>query len=273
MAGFDDMDLGKADAGSILPSPVDMDEATEEVLRLHLDKFEGPLEVLLYLIRAQEVDVFDIPIAKITDQYLQFLEMMREQDLDVAGEFLVMAATLIQIKSKMLLPAELDDGEEEPIEEEDPRLELVEKLIEYRKYRTAAQRLESLEEIRANWYARNAKPELEPGPVEEEYLEVTLYDLIQAFRGVLRFFPGGLVETIQPEQYSVEAKIDHIEHVLGEKGSIGWTDLVRECANRVELVCCFLAVLELCRMGRLRIHQHRTFEEIRLFAPREDASG
>jgi segregation and condensation protein A len=241
-------------------------------LRLHLDRFEGPLEVLLYLIKSQEIDIFDIPILKITEQYLRFLDLMEEEDLEVTGDFLVMAATLIQIKSRMLLPAELDTEQDEDLDEEDPRLELVEKLLEYRRYREVSERLQRLEDARAEWYARNAKPTLEPADhEEEELLEVNLYDLIQAFRGYLRFFVEEAVHTVQGEGASVDEKIEHIEGRLAADGSVSWTDLLKECRSRMELICCFLAILELCRMGRLRAHQHRTFEDIRLFPVTESA--
>ncbi|MFO7975524.1 MAG: segregation/condensation protein A [Candidatus Hydrogenedentota bacterium] len=245
-----------------------VDAATDEVLRLHLDMFEGPFEVLLYLIKAQEIDIFDIPIVTITDQYLRFLEMMREEDLDVTGEFLVMAATLIQIKSRMLLPPDPDaEEEEEDLEEEDPRIELVEKLIEYRRFRDVAQRLEYLENERARWFVRNSPPEIEPDEdEEEEFLEVSLYDLIEAFRGVIRFFSDDLFHAVEPEQTSVDEKIEYIENRLESEGSLAWTDLLGECRSRIELVCSFLAILELCRMGRLRAHQHGAFGDIRLFA-------
>lgn len=248
-----------------------VDEATDEVLRLHLEKFEGPLEVLLYLIRSQEIDILDIPILKITEQYLRFLELLREENLDVTGEFLVMAATLIQIKSRMLLPADMETEEEEDLDEEDPRLELVEKLLEYRKFREVTERLQLLEEERQRWYAREVKPVFEkPSEEEEELLEVTLHDLIQAFRGVLRYFTEDLVHTIEGESASVDEKIEYIEDRLTREGSIAWTDIFKQCRSRIELVCCFLAILEMCRMGRLRAHQHHAFDEIRLFPPAEE---
>lgn len=251
-----------------------VDEATESVLRLHLDEFEGPLEVLLYLIKAQEIDVFDIPIVKITEQYLRFLEIMREGNLDVTGEFLVMAATLIQIKSKMLLPDDAETGDEEPIDEEDPRLELVEKLIEYRRYRDIAARLQRLEEERENWYTRNVRAEVEPDPEqEEELIELSLFDLVEAFRGVLRYFTEDIVHTVVGEGASVDEKIAEIEERLGEEGSVAWSDLFRSCRSRIELVCAFLAILELIRMGRVRAHQKDAFEEIRLFPSREEMSA
>ncbi len=247
-----------------------VDEVTDEVLRLHLDKFEGPLEVLLYLIRSQEIDILDIPIVKITEQYLRFLKLMREEDLEVTGEFLVMAATLIQIKSRMLLPADLDSEEEEDFEEEDPRLELVEKLLEYRRYREVTERLHFLQEERERWFARSLKPSIEKSDDEEELLEVNLYDLIQAFRGVLRFFTDDLVHTVEGDGASVDEKIEYIEDRLAAEGSIAWSDVFKTCKSRIALVCCFLAILELCRMGRLRAHQHHAFDEIRLFPPAEN---
>ena len=240
-----------------------VDEATDEVLRLHLDNFEGPFEVLLYLIKSQEIDIFDIPILKITDQYLRFLELLREEDLDIAGDFLVMAATLIQIKSKMLLPADLDMDEEE-IEEEDPRLELVEKLLEYRRYRAVTERMDALQAERARWFTRAVKPEIEE--VEEEYTEVSLYDLIQAFRGVLRFITDGRAHTVAGEGHSIDEKIEWIQELLAERKSIAWTEIFKDCKSRLELICCFLAILELCRMDRVRARQQRTFGDIRLFA-------
>ncbi|HPO13412.1 MAG TPA: segregation/condensation protein A [Candidatus Hydrogenedentes bacterium] len=243
--------------------------AASEVLRLKLDKFEGPFEVLLYLIRSQEIDIFDIPIVKVTEQYLSFLEMMEGENLDIAGEFLVMAATLIQIKSKMILPIETVDEEEEELEEEDPRLELVEKLLEYRKFRDLARRLGDLGETQMNRYGRAVKPKIERAE-EEEYFEVSLYDLARALRSILRFITDRAIHEIAGEEASVEEKIDVISNWLAERESVTWTELFRACKTRVEVVCCLLAILELCRMGRIRAHQHRAFGDIRIFA-RPDA--
>lgn len=256
------------------PGAFIVDEATDEALRLHLDAFEGPFDILLYLIKSQEIDIFDIPILKITEQYLRFLEVLREENLDVTGEFLVMAATLIQIKSKMLLPADADVEEDEEVEEEDPRLELVEKLIEYRRYRDITEKLQMLENARNEWFTRNAKVTIEPEPEDEEedMLEVSIYDLIEAFRGVLRYITDDLQHTVQTEGASVDEKIEYIQTELADKGSLGWTELFRTCRSRVELVCCFLAILELCRMGRLRAQQHSAFDEIRLFLVEGEAA-
>jgi len=241
-----------------------VDRATDETMRLHLDRFEGPLEVLLYLIKSQEIDIFDIPISIITDQYLAFIELMHEENLEVAGDYLVLAATLIQIKSKMLIPDDIDEDDEE-IDEEDPRLELVEKLIAYRKYRDVAARLSTLEEERANWYTRNVKPKIEAVDDDNEYLEVSLYDLIQAFKTSIRYLAEDVSHVVEGENCSVDEKIEHLQRMLDVNESIAWTDIFKECANRIELVCSFLAILELCRMGAIRAHQHTTYGDIRVF--------
>lgn len=244
---------------------VPIDQLSDQALRIQLDKFEGPFEVLLYLIRSQEIDIFDIPIVKVTEQYLRFLELLREENLDVAGDFLVMAATLIQIKSRMILPVEIEEAEEE-IEEEDPRLELVEKLLEYRKFRDLTHVLTVLEERAGDQFGRRVKPKVEAVEDEDEILDIGLYDLIKAVRRVLRYVGEAYIHEVQGEGASVDEKIAFIEQKLQEQDSLSWTELFESSRTKVELVCCLLAILELCRMHRIRVHQQRTFGEIRLFA-------
>lgn len=249
-----------------------INEAADEVLRLQLDLFEGPFEVLLYLIKTQEIDIFDIPIVQVTEQYLRFLEMMREENLDLAGEFLVMAATLIQIKARMILPVEAEGDEEEEIEEEDPRLELVEKLLEYRKFRDLGERLGGLEEARADCYPRFAKPEVEI--IEEEELsDISLYDLVQAIRNVLRYVREPYIQRVQAETYSVEQAITRLENLLEERKSVTWSELYTSTDDRLEQICLFLAILELCRMRRIRAHQYRAFGDIRIFPHSPEEAG
>ena len=246
--------------------------ALKEALRIKLDQFEGPFEVLLYLIRTQEIDIFDIPIVRVTEQYLEFLDLLHEKDLDIAGEFIVMAATLIQIKSKMILPLDLDDEEEE-VEEEDPRLELVEKLLEYRKYRELCDHLGDLYEARQDSFGRRIKPSYEITDDGED-LEVSLYDLIKAIRGVLRFITELPIHQVEMESSSVDEKIDEIASLLESQESITWTELFKRSKSKTELVCSLLAILELCRMNRIRAHQHGSYGEIRIFArdPEEEAT-
>ena len=244
------------------------DALSAETLRLKLEEFEGPFEVLLYLIKEQEIDIFDIPIVQVTEQYLQFLDLLRIEQINIAGDFLVLAATLIQIKSRMILPIEIDQDEEEEIEEEDPRLELVMKLLEYRKYRDLAALLGERQEQQADMFGRRVKPSYEPGEdgEEEELLEVSLYDLTRSVRVMLRFLMGEASHRVFLESASVDEKIARIEDLLEKAESVSWTELSRECTNSMENVCCLLAILELCRMYRIRAHQHGAFEEIRLFA-------
>jgi segregation and condensation protein A len=250
-----------------------VDAATDAVLRLHLDEFDGPLEVLLYLIKAQEIDIFDIPVLQITEQYLKFLELMEHENLEVAGDYLVIAATLIQIKSKMLIPVEIDDEEEE-FDDDDPRMELVEKLIAYRMYREVSDRLKLLEAERSNWYTRNAKPsvkDLGPDP-NAEYIDATMFDLSMAFKNVLRFMKEEQFHEVEEDESSVDEKVDYIQAVLDMQESVEWEDLVKVCKGRVEVICTFLAILELCRMNLITLNQHASYGNIRLF-PRQPESA
>lgn len=238
-----------------------------DTLRLQLDQFEGPFEVLLYLIKEQEIDIFDIPIVQVTQQYLQFLDLLHTEHLDVAGDFLVLAATLIQIKSRMILPVDVEQDDEEEMEEEDPRLDLVEKLLEYRRFRDFAQLLGAREERWGDIFARRVKLTFEPEEDdEEELVDVSLYDLMKSVRGMIRFLMGEVSHHVQLESASVDEKITQIENMLEARDSVSWTDLCELSSNRIELVCSLLAILELCRMQRVRVRQHGPFGEIRLFA-------
>ena len=248
-------------------APIDDGNPLAQTLpRIELDQFEGPFDVLLYLIRTQELDIFDIPILKITEQYLLFLEQMEGQQLDMAGEFIVMAATLIQIKSRMLIPVEIEAEEEDEIIEEDPRLELVEKLLEYRKFRDYSLALGRRFEVADNQFGRRVKPQFEKDPDEEELVDISLYDLMTALRNTLRYLLEKPIHEVFAEGSSIEDKISRIEELLESEDSVAWSQLAKESRSRVEIVCCLLAILELCRMRRVRAHQHEAFGEVRLFA-------
>ena len=185
-----------------------------DAMRLQLDQFEGPFEVLLFLINEQEIDIFDIPILQVTEQYLGFLDMLRIEQLDIAGDFLVLAATLIQIKSRMILAAEMEQDDEEEIEEEDPRLDLVIKLLEYRKFRDLAQLLGDLEEGQSDCFGRRVKPLYIRDDSEEEFFDVSLYDLMSSLRGMLRFLLGESLHTVTREEASVDEKFSSLECLL-----------------------------------------------------------
>ncbi len=232
------------------------DTLSKDTLKLKLEQFEGPFEILLYLIREQEIDIFDIPILKITEQYLEILDLMKERQLEIAGDFLVMAATLIQIKSRLLLPPDTD--EEEEVEEEDPRLELVERLLEYRKFKELGKKLGGLEEQQYDYIPRKFPSYLEPS-VQEEWVEVTLADLIKAIKRVLRYLLEPSIQWIELEKYTVEEKINEIWNVLSEQQNISSTELLKECKTTIEKVCVILAILELCRQRKISFHQQQPY--------------
>lgn len=211
--------------------------------QIKLEMFEGPLDLLLHLIREHQLDILDIPIATITDEYLRHLALMQELDLDVAGEFLVMAATLIHIKSRMLLPPdELAEGEE--VEENDPRAELVDRLLEYKKFKEAAQTLGVLEGEQMLLHRRGAPAiDLEvEGP-----LEVSMYELLRAFRDVLSRASTPAALEITPEQLSVGQRIVSLLDRLAAESPVEFTALFTGSVQRVEIIVTFLALLELLR--------------------------
>jgi segregation and condensation protein A len=225
-----------------------------------LEGFEGPLDLLLHLIQKNELDIFNIPIALVTEQYLEYLQLMKVVNLDVAGEYLLMASTLLHIKSKMLLPKSLE-GEEE---EEDPRAELVRRLLEYQQYKQAAGELEKRPMLDRDVFIRLMAPELEEVP-EEERIEVNLFELLEAFRQVLERVKLESVHEVILEHLSVEDKIQEILTLLGrENRSMAFHRLFPEQASRRVVVITLLAILELVKMKRIRIFQLVPFETIRV---------
>ncbi len=226
-----------------------------------LEGFEGPLDLLLHLIQKNELDIFNIPIALITGQYLEYLQLMKVLNLDIAGEYLLMASTLLHIKSRMLLPKS-SEGEEET--EEDPRAELMRRLLEYQRYKEAALELEKRPLLDRDVFIRlmPAGPEEEP---EEEKVEVNLLELIEAFRKMLeRVKPEGVHEVVL-EPISVEDKIEEILALLErENRSVAFHRLFPEQVSRRVVVVTLLAILELVKMKRIRIFQMTPFETIRV---------
>jgi len=231
-----------------------------------LEGFEGPLDLLLHLIQKNELDIFNIPIALITEQYLEYLQLIKVLNLDIAGEYLLMASTLLHIKSKMLLPKS-SEGEEEEEEEEDPRAELVRRLLEYQKYKKAALDLEKRPLLDRDVFIRlvTAAPEEEP---EEERIEVDLFELLEAFRKVLERVKPETVHEVILEHLSVEDKIQEIMTLLErENRSMAFHRLFPEQASRRVVVITLLAILELVKMKRIRIFQLTPFETIRISPP------
>lgn len=229
-----------------------------------LENFEGPLDLLLHLIKKNEINVYDIPMALITDQYLVYLELMQELDLDVAGEFLVMAATLIHIKSRMLVPRIEDEDEAEEIE--DPRDALVRRLLEHQKYKAAAELLHERETVRsAQWIRPDERiSDLVDGEIERE-LEVDLFSLLKAFQSVLaraQLRPGIPVPELQ---LSIEERIEQILEKLSDSKARGFNELFNEDVNRQDLITTFLALLEMIRLKLIRVFQGGTLDPIRIY--------
>jgi segregation and condensation protein A len=240
-------------------------ESAFEAYPVRLGPFEGPLDLLIHLIKKNEVNVYDIPIALITDQYLEYLSLMRELNLDVAGEFLVMAATLIHIKSRMLLPRptpeQIVDGEEE-----DPREALVRRLLEHQRFKAAAELLHDRETLRRAQFHRpdNVVAEI-AGEAPEPELEVDLFSLLAAFRSVLdraRHRPKVL---LPPEQISIEQRIEQLLERLSETEAVGFEDLFADVNSRGDLIVTFLALLEMIRLKLIRAFQSGAFGPIRVY--------
>ncbi len=236
---------------------------------VRLEGFEGPLDLLLHLIRKNRFDIYDIPIARILEEYLGILEVMRELDLDVAGDFLVMAATLAQIKSRMLLPAPEPDAADEE-EGEDPRAELVRRLVEYERARAAALELEERPLLGRDVFARDWRaPELDEIEGPEPPVEADLFQLLVAFRALLEEAPEEFVEEVVRQRVSIRDAIQEIlerfERLPAGTG-MGFRDLFPPRPGRDRVVATFLALLELMRLRAVRAVQVAAFGEIRLYA-------
>ncbi|MGD2124748.1 MAG: segregation/condensation protein A [Desulfobacteraceae bacterium] len=228
---------------------------------VRLEIFQGPLELLLHLIRKNEVDIFDIPIAKITDQYLEYLDMMRALNISVAGDFLVMASTLIHIKSKMLLPG----AEEE--EEEDPRVEITRPLLEYLRFREIAGELTERELLDRDVFARQLSAELTSQfQGEEPPMNISLFQLIDAFKKIVDQNLPGVQLKFQLDKWSLKEKTTYILDQLKAHEALYFQDLFREDRTISEFIITFLALLELVQMRLIRIFQTHQDADIRLEA-------
>jgi segregation and condensation protein A len=242
-------------------------EVSTHSYQVRVEAFEGPLDLLLHLIRKNQVDIYDIPITDITGQYLQHLALMKELNLDVAGDFLVMASTLLQIKSRLLLPSYVDDegGAEE---EEDPRLELVRKLLEYERYRDAASLLDSRLVLGRDIFTSSvAAAQLPPADAEAGALEaMDIYALVDAFQQVLASLPADLAHEVRGDNFRVADRMADILSLLQERSMLTVQELCEGMAARDYVVATFLAVLELCKMRLLRIGQQRLYGTITIMA-------
>lgn len=236
-----------------------------EEYKVKLEVFEGPLDLLLYLIKRDEVDIYDISIERITKQYLEYMSAFQVLNIEVAGEFIVMAANLLYIKSRMLLPKDQQMAEEDA-EEDDPRWELIRQLIEYKKFKEAANQLRNREAMQENLYPRSpAVPEL---PASDQLLveEVGIFDLINAFQKILKRLEKKNkqedLREIFEENFTVSDKIEYLLRITASGVPMRFEECFADIASRGEIVVTFLAMLELIRLKQLRVRQENAFAEI-----------
>lgn len=231
-----------------------------EGLKLKLGDFAGPLDLLLFLIKQEKASIFDIPIARITDEYLRYIKLMEQLDITVAADFLVMAATLIEIKSKMLLPKSPAENQEEPIEG-DPRQELVKQLLEYEKFKIAAQMLWERAVVEQSIF-RRGKTEYDDD--KNSVINVGVFELFEAFRKVLERKSNEDSIELEKEQISLEEVIDKLKKKLNEQGILSFNQISKECRTKIQLILSFLAILEIVRTESVILIQQRPFDDVLL---------
>jgi segregation and condensation protein A len=239
---------------------------------VQFEVFEGPLDLLLYLVKKEEVDIYEVNLTKIATQFIEYVEMMRELDLEVAGEFLVMAATLMYIKSRELLPADQQAQTDEE-EEEDPRWELIRQLVEYRKFKDAAAQLQTLELEQERTYRRQpVPPDLEASrPAAKQ--DASLFDLLSAVSQVMKRFaeresPRDIVE----DRWTVSEKIEQLRTLVSSRSGLRFSDLFASTTSRSEVVVTFLALLELMRLKLVRAVQDQPFGQIEIHSVEEESA-
>ena len=236
-------------------------------ITIRLEAFEGPLDLLLHLIKKEEVDIWNIPIATITEQYLEYLQVMKDLNINLAGEWLMMAATLIYIKSRMLLPKE-PTVEDQAEQGEDPRAELVYQLLEHQKFKNAAEMLYTREEVENAVWNKPPEDVLEDGA---EVVAVTLFDLLRAFHEVVKRFEEQSVMEVAEEEVTIEQKIADIRKRFLIHDKLLFSSFFSEARSKRHLIVCFLALLELVRLREIWLYQKKAFDEIHISKLKETA--
>lgn len=230
--------------------------------KVQFEIFEGPLDLLLYLVKKEEVDIYEVNLTKLASEFIAYVDLMRQLDLDVAGEFLVMASTLMYIKSRELLPKDQQvvvEGEEEG---EDPRWELIRQLVEYKKFKDAAGRLQEMEATQENVYRRTA-PKMEfEAPAQR--MQVSIFDLVNAVNVILKRFVTADTRDIFEDKWTVSEKIETIVNLIRERSGVKFSELFAAATSRTEVVVTFLAMLELIRLKQIVIAQPEAFAEIEI---------
>jgi len=234
------------------------------IYRIKTEIFEGPFDLLLFLIRKHEIDIYDIPIHDISSQFLEYIELMKILDLEVAGEFIEMVATLMNIKARMLLPSPVF-GDEEDVE--DPRTELVQRLLEYKKFKEAALEMSDYEEFRRKMFSRKyfLKPDDGQPISNEEYLQnITLFDLLLAFKKALDNMPKVTFHEVKKIEVTIEEQTSYILNILDTQQNILFSEMIKKIKSRIVVIVTFLALLELIRMRKIVVRQSRVFEDIKI---------
>jgi segregation and condensation protein A len=253
----------KAGIKRLVDNQFDGVEQTELPYQVRIENFEGPLDLLLHLIKKNEINIYDIPIAMIAQQYLSYIEAMKDLNLTVAGEFLVMAATLLQIKSKMLLP--VDESAEDDEDGPDPREELVRRLLEYKAFKEAARQLDTQERMWREIYSRPAvSVEIDDESDEAMLDNIGLFDLVDALQSVLNRNPGKQLLEIIPDNLTVRDRMNGILEALEGQESVAFEALFEASCHRLVIIVTFLALLELIRLRTVRVYQAENFGPILL---------
>jgi segregation and condensation protein A len=235
--------------------------------KIKLPVFEGPMDLLLYLIKKEEVDIYEVELGKICDQYLAYIDSLENLEIEVAGEFLVIAATLVYIKSRTLLPVDQQMPVDEEEDGDDPRLELIRQLVEYKKFKDAAAELSDMQQLQEKLFHRDVTPDL-PKEEKQSFGDVSTLDLVKAFQKILqRIREKQGFKEIEAEQFTVSQKIEVILRRVEDEGTLPFSSLFSEYCSRTELAVTFLAVLELTRLKQIRVRQSESFGEIELVRP------
>jgi len=250
----------KAGISPLVDNHFDDIEQTELPYQVRIENFEGPLDLLLHLIKKNEINIYDIPIHLIAQQYLTYIEAMKDLNLTVAGEFLVMAATLLHIKSRMLLPAEETVADEE--DGPDPREELVRRLLEYKQFKDAARQLDEHEKMWREIYSREQTQAVELKSDEALLDNVSLFDLVDVLQGILDRNPGKRLMEILPDNVTVRERMNAILEMLERQESVNFVALFEPACHRLVIIVTFLALLELMRLRTARVFQAEHFGPI-----------
>lgn len=267
----DDARPGLAKARGEEPAGAAPAPEREPAYRVALPAFEGPLDLLLHLIQKHELDILDIPISFVTEKYVEYIMLMQELNIDIASEYLVMAATLAHIKSRSLLPPSPDDADQEAQEEEDPRAELVRRLLEYQKYKLAAEQLGERSVLGRDLFPRGAEEAADEGPAP--LAPVPLFKLLDAFQAALTRVSREKDHEIQFERFSITERIHQLSDVLRTRPNVTFDDLFESARSKVEIIVTFLALLEMTRLRMTNIRQEGPYQQIYIeLSVQEDAS-